>query len=130
MAFHYERKELTPEVVLWAMYETPSVEDWQSFLADGTDWLLDLERRGCKIGVVVDPSGMGNANGSTRRAAGEWRASHLPLIANTCVCASYVAENSIMRSVLTAVFWFARPVIPVQICASRDEALAWVQARL
>ena len=109
------------------MYESPSPDQWHGMLRAATEWLLDLERRGCRVSVVVDPSGMGNADVVARTAAGHWRADHLPLIANTCRCAGYVADSSVMRGVLQAVFWFARPAIPVQIFGSREQALDWVQ---
>lgn len=129
MNFHFSCRQLTPRIVLWEFHEHPSLDEWSAALARATEWLLDLERRGRRVLVVVDPSGMGNVDASIRSFAGEWRAQHLPLIANTCECAAYVADTPLVRGVLTAVFWFARPVIPVQIVASREEALAWVEAR-
>ena len=81
VAFHYERVELTREIVLWAMYERPSNDEWRQMFGDVTEWLLDLERRGRRVSVVVDPSGMGNVDAHARAFAGQWRADHLPLIA-------------------------------------------------
>jgi hypothetical protein len=129
MSFHYEKSELSRDVVLWTLHETPTRPEWTSFLACVTEWLQDLERRGCRISVVVDPTGMPQPDAVGRTAISEWRAEHLPLIANTCRCAAYVADGPVWRSLLTAVFWFARPVVPVQVCSNRGDALDWVQSR-
>jgi hypothetical protein len=99
-------------------------------MADATLWMSDLESRGQKSGVVVDPTEMISVDAEQRRAFGQWRAEHMPLIANTCICGSYVAPSSILRGAVTAVFWFAKPVVPVSVKATQQESIQWVELEM
>jgi len=76
--------------------------------------------------VLIDSTGMPRVRVQTRRMFAEWRACHLALIANSVASAAYVADGPLLRSVLMAVFWFAPPVVPVEIVSSRREALVWL----
>jgi hypothetical protein len=69
---------------------------------------------------------MTTISANTRRTFGQWRAENLALIANSVACAAYVADSALVRAVLTASFWFAPPVVPVQIFARRADAVRWV----
>jgi hypothetical protein len=128
--FHYQRTTISSDIALWEMFGTASDAEWLGLLEDAERWLLEQESRGKKWGIVIDPSGMPAISADLRRAAGEWRALNMPLIANTCACASYVATNSMLRGAITAVFWFAKPVVPVSVHASQEDAHQWVIAKL
>lgn len=123
--FWVERSCPNPAVTLFALRRIPTVEAWDAFLREATLWLLDLEKRGVTTAVVIDASELVSVDARARRAIGEWRATHLPLIANVCTCAGYVADRVWMRGVLIALFWMAPPSIPVQVFADRQKALAW-----
>jgi hypothetical protein len=128
--FHYERRIVAPDIALWEISGAPSDDQWRALMRDALAWLLEQESRGKKWGVVVDPSGMSGISAEIRREAGEWRAQNMALIANTCVCASYVASSAMLRGAITAVFWFAKPVVPVSVRASQEEAHQWVLMKL
>jgi hypothetical protein len=129
VTFRVERTELGDGITLFVLSGAPSFEEWLGALDEGAAWLVDLERRGIRTRVVIDPSELGIPSARARRAFGEWRAAHMPLIINVCSCAAYVASSPVMRGVLAAVFWFARPLVPVEILPTRREALAWAVSR-
>ncbi len=128
--FHHQRKDLDDELVLWEMRGQPTDAEWAQVMTAAKRWLREQESRGRKWGIVVDPSGIENVTSTMRRAAGQWRSDNMPLIANTCECAAYVAPSTVIRSAIAAVFWFAQPVVPVSVKASQREAIDWVQSRL
>jgi hypothetical protein len=126
--FRFERVE-EDGVTIITLSGNPSLEEWQGALDEGAAWLTDLERRGLHTCLVIDPSDLQVPSAQARRMFGEWRAEHMPLITNVCICAAYVAASPVMRGVLVAIFWVARPVIPVEIVQSREAALAWTRER-
>jgi hypothetical protein len=128
MNFRYERKQLGDDLVLWEAHGDPTPEEWAACLNAVLEWLTEAERRGQRLRVLIDSSGMPTVRVQTRRVFGDWRARHLALIANSIARAAYVADRPILRSVLTAVFWLAPPVVPVEIVSSRQEALLWLGA--
>ena len=77
---------------------------------------------------MVDLAQMATATASHRSLLGNWRVRHQALIANAVERAAYIAPSAMMRGMLTAIFWFARPVVPVQVSKDRQEALAWLRA--
>jgi len=115
-------------MTLFVLSGAPSHEEWLRALDDGAAWLVDLERRGIRTRVVIDPSELSVPSARARKAFGEWRSAHMPLIVNVCSCAAYVAASPVMRGVLAAVFWFARPLIPVEIVSTRREAMSWASS--
>jgi hypothetical protein len=126
MAFRYERKQLADDLVMWETHGVPTPTEWASCLDAAREWLTEAERRGQRLRVVIDSTGMPRVRAQTRRMFAEWRARHLALIANSIAGAAYVADGQLMRSVLVAVFWLAPPVVPVEIVPSRREALIWL----
>jgi len=128
MNFRYERKQLAEDLVLWEAHGDPTPAEWSSCLDAVLEWLTEAERRGQRLRVLIDSTGMPTVRVQTRRAFAEWRARHLALIANAVARAAYVADGPLLRSVLTAVFWFAPPVVPVEIASTKREALIWLGA--
>ena len=128
--FSAERTIVSNDVVVWEMTGTPSEEEWRKLMDAAAMWLLEQESRGKRWGVIVDPSRMENVSAELRKMAGEWRARNMALIANTCTCASYVASSPVLRGAITAVFWFAKPVIPVSVRGTQEEAHQWVVTKL
>src|SRR5690606_1089018 len=98
--FHYRRTTVSGDIALWEMFGIPTDAEWQALLEVAERWLVEQESRGKKWGIIIDPSGMEAISTDLRRAAGEWRALNMPLIANTCTCASYVATNSMLRGAI------------------------------
>lgn len=128
--FHYERTTVAPDVVLWQMFGTPTEPGWARILRDAEVWLNEQESRGRKWGMIIDPTEMTGISANMRRSAGNWRGDNMPLIANTCICASYVATSPVWRGAITAVFWFAKPVVPVSVRANQEEAFQWVVTKM
>jgi|SRR5688572_18213818 len=126
MNFRYERKQLADDLVVWEAHGDPTPAEWSSCLDAALDWLTEAERRGQRLRVLIDSTGMPTVRVQTRRMFADWRARHLALIANSVAAAAYVADGPLLRSVLTAVFWLAPPVVPVEIASSRRAALAWL----
>lgn len=126
--FQYQRTTVEESISVFQLSGDPSETDWLTAMDKAESWLLENESRGqTDWGVIVDASSMKSINAHMRRLIGEWRAKHMALIANTCLCGAYVAESAWLRGAITAVMWFARPVIPVAVKATRAEALDWVR---
>lgn len=128
MTFRYERKQLADDLVMWEAHGVPTPAEWASCLDAVLEWLTEAECRGQRLRVLIDSTGMPTVRVQTRRMFADWRARHLALIANSVAAAAYVADRPLLRSVLTAVFWLAPPIVPVEITSSRREALLWLGA--
>lgn len=126
MQFRYERKQLKSDLVLWETFGTPTPSEWQGCLDAVAAWLTEAECRGQRLRLIVDSNRMPVVHPQIRTLFAEWRGRHAALIANSIVAAVYVAEEPILRGVLTAVFWISPPVVPVEITSSRELALTWL----
>lgn len=125
-SYSFHITEERDRVVLWRLCGAPRRGEWLATMEAATLWLSDLESRGQRTGVVIDTSELLSTDAETLRIAGLWRAQQMALIANTCICACYVAPSALLRGAISAVFWLAGPVIPVTVKPSRDESLTWV----
>jgi hypothetical protein len=128
--FFYERRIIANDIALWELSGSPTMDEWRSVMKIAGRWLLEQESRGRRWGIIVDPSGLLGISADIRKEAGQWRGENMPLIANTCICASYVAPSALLRGAITAVFWFAKPVVPVSVRSSQEEAHQWVVTKL
>ncbi len=126
--FAWRREQLESNIVLFEISGSPSDEGITEFLAEVESFFRSLESRASKICAVVDLAQMATATASHRSLLGNWRVRHQALIANAVERAAYIAPSAMMRGMLTAIFWFARPVVPVQVSKDRQEALAWLRA--
>ncbi len=128
--FQFHRTTVEPEIAVFELAGSPTENEWLSCMRKAELFLMEVESRGrSQWAVVVDPSALDGVDARMRRLIGEWRAQNMALIANTCVCACYVAESAWLRGAITAVMWFAKPVIPVSTKATREEALLWVEQK-
>lgn len=124
--FHYERKEYSSGVVLWRLQGPSNPSAWAALLNEATQWMSEQESRGKRWAFIIDPSEMTKVSAAARRMAGEWRRTNMPLIANVCSRACYVADSPMIRGAITAVLWFAQPVVDVSVRATKEEAFAWI----
>lgn len=128
--FQFHRTTVEPEIAVFELAGEPTEEQWLRSMRHAELFLKEVESRGqSSWAVVVDPSQLYRVDARMRRLIGEWRAENMALIANTCVCACYVAESAWLRGAITAVMWFAKPVIPVSTKATREEAISWVEQK-
>jgi hypothetical protein len=128
--FDYNHREVNHHVTLWELSGQPDALGWGNMLAAAHRFLVQHELRGKRTGIIIDPSELVAIDAGLRREAGQWRAEHMALIANVVPCACYVAKSAWLRGAITAIFWFAPPVIPVGVKASRREAMHWIEAEL
>jgi hypothetical protein len=110
------------------MAGAPSPSEFDGFLDDMGAWLSALCDGGEKVALIVDPSHLTRFDAHMRRAYGHWREAHRALIQASCSRAAYVTQDAMWRGIMTAVFWFAKPAIPVELCASRQVAVEWLKA--
>lgn len=127
MSFSYSYSLIGSETALWELKGEPDRVGWARLMSDAGQFLAQLERRGVRMAIVIDPSELTAIDAGLRREAGLWRAENMALIANVVPCASYVAENAWLRGAISTILWFAPPIIPVGVKGTRDEALLWVQ---
>ncbi len=127
-SFSWRRESIDHQVVLFEISGVPTDEGIREFLNEVESFFRSLESRAQKVRAVVDLAQMEAATASHRSLLAQWRLGHQALIANAVERAVYIAPSAMMRGMLTAVFWFAQPVIPVQVSGSRQEALLWLRA--
>ncbi len=125
--FHLEREAINARVTLVTLGGAASEAEFEARLEEIRLWLLDYEARGELAVLLIDPSAMTRLDASVRRVYGEWRAENIELIGKTVERAAYIANSSVWRGILTAVFWFARPIIPVKLVANRAAGLSWIE---
>lgn len=126
VSFQFERKHIEDDLIVWETFGNPSTEEWIELLSAMEEWLTEAELRGRRFRLIIDATAMAPLASPARRLFGQWRAQNVALIANSVMCAAYVADSSWLRALLTATFWFAPPVVPVQIVGGREEAIRWV----
>ena len=127
-AFSWRRENLEGNIVLFQVSGMPTEEGVREFLNEVESFFRSLESRAQKIEAVVDLAQMEATTASHRSMLAQWRLRRKALIANAVDRAVYIAPSAMMRGMLTAVFWFAQPVVPVQVSRSRQEALMWLRA--
>lgn len=121
------RAEIYPGIFLVTIAGSPSPEEFDGFLDDMAVWLHAMSAHGEKIALIVDPSQLTRFDAHMRRSYGLWREKNRGLIQASCSRAAYVTRDPMWRGIITAVFWFAKPAIPVELCANRQGALDWLK---
>lgn len=122
------RAEIAPGIFLITVAGSPSADEFGRFLDEMAIWLDAMEACGERVALIVDPGQLTRFDAHMRRSYGQWRAAHRPLIEASCTRAAYVTRDAVWRGIMTAVFWFAKPAIPVELCESRQVALEWLKA--
>lgn len=128
--FDFTYRLIDPRVTLWELSGQADPVGWTRMLREASRFLSQLEVRAQQMGIIIDPSELSPIDAGLRRDAGQWRAENMPLIANVVPCASYVAKSAWMRGAITAIFWFAPPVVPVGVKGTRKEAIEWMGGQL
>lgn len=121
--------EINAGVWLVTLEGCPTEEEFESFLKKTVDWLAEFQKSGTKIALIVDPARLTRFDAPMRTAYGEWRKKNMVLIQATCTRAAYIAHDAMWRGVLTAIFWVAKPVIPVQTFANEDKSREWIHSK-
>lgn len=105
--------------------------------ADGMARMLDeLSRRlraaGEQLALVYDAdvSTAGRPDAASRQVAGEWLRREEALLARSCAGIDFSFASPLSRGVLTAVFWIARPPVPVQVHDNLHAAITSAIARV
>lgn len=124
--FESSYSDYAPGIHLVTVEGSPSEAEFSAFLDCTAQWLSSFHRRGAPARLIVDPSGLTRFDASLRSIYGEWRKENMELIGASCVRAAYIADGAIWRGVMTAIFWFAKPIIPVKTFPTRAAAESWV----
>lgn len=119
-------RDYAPGIHLVTLVGSPSEAEFSAFLQRTAVWLSTFQRQGIRARLIVDPSGLTRFDASLRGIYGEWRKDNMALIGASCARAAYVADGAIWRGVMTAIFWFAKPIIPVKTFPDQASAEAWV----
>jgi len=110
-----------------------------AFDAEMTDALLEehieafggfCERNRSPMALVVLAGSMLRISARQRRRLAEFEKRFEDHDRRYGVGVALVASNTIVRGLITAVFWLKPPVYPHRFFADRDEALAWLRERL
>ncbi len=128
-SFRLEREALTARITLITLDGAPSEASFKAELAVIRQWLVSSQKKGERVILLIDPSGMTKLDASVRKVYGQWRAENIQLIGQSVERAAYVANSALWRGILTAVFWFARPVIPVKLVPNRTTGLKWIESK-
>ncbi|MGH7438173.1 MAG: hypothetical protein ACRENE_21015 [Polyangiaceae bacterium] len=113
-------------VIVWEM-PPARVEDRAT--EEALTWLEEIWRStpaGVKSFTLTDLSGMKEAApASQRKYAAEFQKRNRELQVRASVGGAIVATSTLVRGVLTAVFWLQRSALETHVVASREEALAY-----
>jgi hypothetical protein len=93
--------------------------------------LRDLEARlarGGSYGLIFDLSKAGTPNAVQRQLLAAHMRKNRALIERNVRRLAVVAPSSLVRGVLTAIFWIEPPPVPYEVFGSRNEAIAWALA--
>jgi len=127
--FHGIHTEINSGIWLVTLEGAPEDSEFSEFLEKTADWLDGFRKEGRRIALVVDPSLLTRFDAPMRTAYGEWRKVNMALIRETCTRAAYIAEDAVWRGVLTAIFWVAKPAIPVQTFSDTQKAKLWISKK-
>jgi len=90
--------------------------------------LHDLEARlarGGSYGLIFDLSTAGTPNAVQRQLLAGHMRKNKELIARSVRRLAVVAPSSLVRGMLTAIFWIQPPPVPYEVFGTRNEAIAW-----
>lgn len=90
--------------------------------------LRDLEARlarGGSYGLIFDLSQAGTPNAVQRQLLAAHMRKNRPLIERNVRRLAVVAPSSLVRGVLTAIFWIEPPPVPYEVFSTRNEAIRW-----
>lgn len=104
-------------------------EDMRQMLGD-----LARRLRGSpeKMAVVYDAGTnvSGRPDAATRQVAATWLRDEEALLVRRCAGLDFAFPSPVSRGVLTAIFWIARPPVPVQVHDSARSAISSAVARV
>lgn len=86
--------------------------------------------RGEPFALVFDTTGSQPLTAGQRKMYTDWLALNTERAKRDIVGCAFVVNSALNRGIFTGVFWVWSPPMPYTFCATRDEAEAWVKARL
>ena len=97
------------------------------------EFLAELNRRrqgGQPYALLFDMREAGIPTASQRQRLAQHMKNNERSIQDTIRGMALVATNPVLRGVVTAVCWLARPSIPYRVVADEDEGVRWLQEQL
>jgi hypothetical protein len=91
--------------------------------------MTNLRHEGSRVIGIFDLSLASPLTAKQRKYQAEWLADNAPLMRFSMAALAYVVPDPIVRGVLTALFWIARPPVRHVLSSTIDEALAWSLAQ-
>lgn len=102
-----------------------SDEQLKRSLAEYREMLESFQRDERQVISFIDMTSMGELSAQQRRIQSDWNRSIQPIQKAVTLGLAFIAPATVIRGMLTAVFWFSPPAAPYIICASLGEAVTW-----
>ncbi len=98
---------------------------------DYLDWVeRHITRRGETYTIINDVRRVPAPSAAQRRFIAERMDRLRPFSARYCAGSVMVFESTLMRGIMTAISWMAKPDHPVKVCATVEDALVWCEVQL
>ncbi len=115
-----------PSIVIHTVEGTFTDREVDDYLREGTEVFL---RSGRHV-TILDASKLGLASAYVRSRNAAWFKTHRARLETSCVGLAYVISSPLLRFISMTVKRVIRLPVPWAVCKSREEALAWSEARL
>lgn len=126
MAIHIEQR-FQPLIIV--RYDGPTSDaDFEAYLE--TLWVSMTERNAGQRVLLHDATLAYPITAKQRKRQADWMQQHSEKISQLTVGCAFVISSSLMRGVLTAIFWIHPLPCPQEVCATVPEALGWCTQKL
>jgi hypothetical protein len=124
------RLDFVPVVYVAARETGISDAELARALAQLLIWLRDDHTKQRRIVSIIDLSRARLLNAKQRTVMHEWLQDARAMTIETSLGVAFIAPSSLVRGVLTAIFWFQSLGAPHAITGSLGEAVTWSVERL
>jgi hypothetical protein len=104
--------------------------EWEAYHAEVNRVLLEAKRSGRKIGFIVDGRMSDPPTAVQRRDAAAALERNSDLMKQTVVGIAIVLSSALQRGILTTFLWIRPFAVPHRLCATVEEAEAWLYESL
>jgi len=98
------------------------------------DYLVWMEKhvttRGETYTVINDVRHAPAPSAAQRKLVADHMERLRPITTRFCAGTAMVFESTLMRGIMTAIFWMSKPDYPTKVCATVDEAMGWCEVQL
>lgn len=116
-----------PIVIMTAPSRPMSDQDFKDYLA----WVeKHITCRGEAYALVNDARHAPAPTAAQRKLVADQMERLRPFTRRHCAGNAMVFDSTLMRGIMTAIFWTTKPDYPTKVCATVNEAITWCEVQL